>query len=134
LLAVSLLLSAAAGRAWALGEEQFGNDPLSERNYSDWPGIMPLVNAQTRVYYNWVNGNEHMYYRGDTAALNAALKGLAAVKTEVREAALRPGPAEARTFGGQKVPYNWNLHLVGGIARHLTTLAKGDQIWSTSPV
>lgn len=134
LLTVLFVFASAANRVWALGEEHFGNDVLSDANYRDWPGIMPLINAETRVYHIWVNGNEHFYHRGGIPALNAALKAFAAQKADVREVVLRPGSGEARSFRGQKIAYDWELHLVGGIARHMTTLDKGDQIWRTFPV
>jgi hypothetical protein len=47
----AVAVSAGAGRAWALGEEHFGNDPLSDANYGDWPGAMPLINNESRVYH-----------------------------------------------------------------------------------
>lgn len=129
-----LVMFVSAPRAFALGTEEFGNKPLSERNYTDWPGIMPLVNDEARVYSNWVNGNEHLYYEGGTAALNSALKDFAAVKTETRRVIFRPGPGVASSFHGKRVPCTWELHLVGGIAGHIATLDKGDLIWSKFPV
>src|SRR5262245_65496417 len=104
--AALLILSATASRAWARGEEQFGNDEISDVNYTGWPGIMPVINFEARIYRTWVNGNEHFYYRGDTAAANAALRKFAAIKADVREVVLRPGPLETRTFGGNRLPYD----------------------------
>src|SRR5262245_33840096 len=95
---LALLALAATGRpAWALGEEDFGNAPLSDANYTDWPGIMPVVNHAARVYHWWVNGNEEFYYEGDAAAVNETLKKFAEAKSGTREAGvggevvLRPG-------------------------------------------
>ena len=129
-----LLVLAGASRAWALGEEHVGNDPLPEANYTDWPGIMPLVNDPNRVYHIWVNGNEYFYYRGATAELNGALKKFAALKSEPREVVIHPGPGVAHRFSGETIACDWELHVVGGIAKHQTTLDKGDQIWSKSPI
>lgn len=134
ILFVALLVLCLSGRAWALGEEDFGNSALNEANFQDWPGIMPLVNHPSRVYHSWVNGNEHFFYQGDIAALNDALRKFAASKSEVHEILLRPAPGEVKTFNGVKtIPYNWNLHIVGGIARHLSTLDQGSKVWSSSP-
>lgn len=131
--AVAVVL-ACSSRAWALGEEDFGSEPLNEANFTDWPGVMPLVNSQARVYHTWVNGNERCYYLGDVAALNEALRQFAAIEAEALEVVLRPGPAEATTFQRDKqITYRWSLHLVGGIARHLTTLEKGELIWRKTP-
>lgn len=134
ILSVVVLTLCSAGRVWALGEEDFGDSPLSELNYQNWPNIMPLLNSQIRVYHSWVNGNEQFYYRGNTATFNDALKKFAAVKAEVREVLLQPGPGIAYTFDLTKtIPYNWNLHIVGGVSQFLTTLPQGDKIWSKSP-
>lgn len=134
ILSVVILTICSAGKVWAMGLEDFGDRPLSELNYQNWPNIMPLLNSQIRVYHSWVNGNEQFYYRGNTATFNDALKKFAAVKAEIHEVLLQPGPGIAYTFDRTKtIPYNWNLHIFGGIAQHLTTLPQGDKIWSKSP-
>lgn len=131
---VVLLLSVTAGRAWALAYSQAGNDPLPEANYTEWPGIMPVVNAKARVLMTWVNGNEYLHYRGGTAELNAVLRDLAEVEIDVREVVLHPGPGQALEVQGKALACNWELHLINGIAAHMTTLDKGDLVWSKSPV
>ncbi|MGA2034410.1 MAG: HEAT repeat domain-containing protein [Thermoguttaceae bacterium] len=134
LLPVFLLALCPSDRVWALGEEHFGNAPLNEADFQDWPGIMPLVNHPSRVYHKWVDGNEQFYYRGDTAALNDALRQFAASKSAVHELLLRPAPCIAESLNGVKeIPYNWNLHIVGGDARFETTLDQGSKVWSKSP-
>jgi len=104
-------------RACALAQESVGNKPLHEANYRDWAGIMPVINHKSRVYHIWVNGNERFYYRGDTRAANVALKLFAAAAAERHEVILRPGPAETKTFQDVRIPYDWDLHLEGGIVR-----------------
>lgn len=79
-LILAILALCANSRAWAMGQEDFGNAALNEANFRDWPGIMPLVNHPSRVYHSWVNGNERFYYRGDAVALNDALRKFAASK------------------------------------------------------
>lgn len=120
--------------ALARGEEDFGAEPLNAANYGEWPGIETIVNDPHRVYHTWVNGNEYFYYRGETLALNAFLKGFAKTGGEPREVVLQPGPAEAKTFQGETVAYDWVLHVVGGIAKHMTTLPEGDKVWNRQPV
>ncbi len=133
-LAFALLALSPSGRAWAGGLEHFGNHDLGEANYRDWPGVMPLVNHPSRVYHTWYNGNEDFYFRGDTTALNDALRKFAASKAEVHEVLLRPAPCVAVSSSRAKtIPYNWNLHIVGGFAPHLTTLDRGNKIWSKHP-
>ena len=125
---------ALAPRACALGMETFGNEPLAEGNYSDWKGIMPIVNDKSRVYSWWVNGNEHFFYKGTTKELNTALANFAKIEVEKHEVILRPGPGVAHTFERKEVPHNWELHINGGISKHVLTLDKGDQVWSKDPV
>lgn len=134
ILSLSLATALLANGPAPLGTEQFGNEPLSPQNYTDWPGVVPVVNDPSRVYCNWVNGNEHLYYRGDARALNAALRKFAQLENGPREVVLRPGPGRTKSFEGKPVAFDWMLHLVGGIAGHLATLEKGDRIWSRSPV
>jgi len=55
-----------AHKAHAFGIEQQGNEPLSEKNYTEWKGLMPLVNDKARVYLSWANGNERLYFKGTT--------------------------------------------------------------------
>lgn len=131
---IAFLVLCLSSRAWALGEENFGNTAFNEANFQDWPGIMPLVNHPSRGYHRWVNGNEHFFYQGDTAALNDALRKFAASKVEVHEVLLRPAPAVVKSFDEAKtIAFNWNLHIIGGIARHLTTLDQGSKVWSITP-
>jgi hypothetical protein len=125
----------AHSEAMALGMEHFGNAPLNEANYREFKGAMPLVNHESRVYHCWVNGNEKFFYRGDTETLNNALRMFAATESKVHEVVLRPAPGVAHSFNRTKViPFNWSLHIVGGIAQHQTTLDKGSKVWSRHPV
>ena len=133
-LTIAVLTLCLTSKAWPMGTEDFGDSPLSEMNYKDWPDIMPLLKSQTRVYHSWVNGNEQFYYQGDTKSVNNALQKFVAVKTEVRQALLRPGHGIVHSFNGIKViRYNWNLDIGGGICQHLTTLDQGEKIWSKTP-
>lgn len=84
-----LIVAGQASDAWALGEESFGNEPLHEANFDAFPGIVPLVNDEQRVYRTWVNGNEHFYYGGSVEQLNAFLRKFAKTPGKVREVILR---------------------------------------------
>lgn len=130
-LAVILL---SASNAFALGEESVGNEKISGANYDDWPGAMAVINDEHRVYRSWVNGNEQFYFAGDTKALNAALAEFARIKADRKVVVLRPAPASTTNFGGDHVfEYNWRLHLLGGIAKHMATRDLGDNIWDPHP-
>jgi hypothetical protein len=128
-----MLLSVCQG--WSMGTERFGNEPFTDvANYVSWPNVMPVINDAHRVYHTWVNGNENFYFAGDTTALNAALKKFASIKAERLTVVLRPGPGKTSTFKKeQSLPFNWNLHLLGGIARHMSTEELGSNIWDPSP-
>src|SRR5947209_17359605 len=79
---VTLFLALPA-TAFALGEERFGNAPAVKQ--PDWAsGVLDVVNLDSRVYSQWVNGNENFFYRGNARALNEALRKYAAVKDDVR--------------------------------------------------
>jgi len=130
---LAILSSLTTERAWGLGDETIGNEPLNEANYTEWKGIMPVINDKTRVYSNWVNGNEHFFYRGTTVELNAALTHFAKIEVKSHEVLLRPAPGLAHTFDRKEIPYNWELHIHGGISKHLLTLDKGDEVWNKDP-
>jgi hypothetical protein len=129
-----LIVVVQASDAWALGEESFGNEPLNEANFDAFLGIVPLVNDEQRVYRTWVNGNEHFYYGGSVEQLNAFLRKFAKTPGKVREVILRPGVGVTQTFSrDRKIKFNWNLHLVGGIAASMSKADKGDLVWSPNP-
>ena len=130
---LAIVGSLTAQRAWGLGEETFGNDPLNEANFADWKGIMPVVNDKSRVYSNWVNGNEHFFYKSGTKELNAALVEFAKIEVKTHEVLLRPAPGITHTFDRKEIPFNWELHIHGGISKHLLTLDKGDEVWNKDP-
>lgn len=66
--------------------------------------------------------------------LSTMLCGSSPQASEIHEVLLRPGPCVVESFNRAKaIPYNWNLHIVGGIARHLTTLDRGSEVWSQHP-
>jgi hypothetical protein len=127
------LVPFASEKVFALGEEDFGNQKLIEANYPDWKNIMPLLTHGERVYHFWVNGSEGSFYRGDDQTLNEALEAFAQVECKAREVLLRPGPGVTHTFDGKKIDCDWDVQINGGISKHLTTLPKGNLIWSESP-
>jgi hypothetical protein len=116
--AVALVLALPAA-ALALGMETFGNAPAVKQ--PEWAaGVLDVVNLKSRVYSQWVNGNENFFYRGDAVALNEALRKFAAVKDDTRRLILLPGPGKAQTFGGKPVACDWRLHVPSGIYRAVT--------------
>lgn len=120
--------------AFAMGTEELGNKPLSELNYRQWKGIVPIVNDSARVYQVWVNGNENLYYRGATKQLNVALAAFATVDVKNHVVVLRPGPVEQLSFDKKPIAYNWELHVIGGIAKSRATDDIDDLEWQKNPV
>jgi hypothetical protein len=105
--------------ALALATETFGNAPMVKQG--GWAeGVVDVVNLKTRVYSNWVNGNENFYYRGDAQALNEALRKYASVKDDVRQLILLPGSGKTRSFGRKPVDFDWQFHVPSGIYRAMT--------------
>lgn len=133
-LAMTLIVLSWNQAAFARGEESFGNKPVAASNYADWQGIMPVLNSPQRVYTTWVNGNEHFYFRGDVDQFNQVLRDFAKVETPVRELVIRPESGVTKSFEGKEVAYDWNVHLIGGIARHMSRLDKGALVWPTHAV
>jgi hypothetical protein len=123
-----------AQTAFALATEQKGNHPFSELNYTEWKGIMPLVNDPLRIYESWANGNEHLFYKGNTKQLSQALVHFAKVEVKNHVVVLRPGPGTAQSFDRTQFPCNWELHILGGIARTRATDDIEDLYWQKDPV
>ncbi len=130
---ILIALGALNSPAWARGEESFGNSRVSPANYREWPGMARIIDDTHRVYRSWVNGDEHFYFQGDTQALNDSLKAFSAMESPVHEVILRTGHATARTFHGDQVPYDWVLHIAGGIARHGRRDKTGKQVLDNYP-
>jgi hypothetical protein len=123
-----------AEKAWALAMETKGNSPLAEQNYTDWPGIMPLVNDKSRVYQIWVNGHENFYYNGNIKQLNAALANFAKVKVKHHVVVLKPGPAVVKAFDKTEYVHHWQLRVLGGISKAFAKDDPEDLVWQKDPV
>jgi hypothetical protein len=121
-------------RAWGLGSEEFGNKALPEANYTQWKGIMPVINDERRVLQQWVNGNENFYYVGKAKELNAALAHFAKIEVKHHVVVLRNGPATAQTFQKLAIPYHWQLHVIGGLAKFKAVDDPQDLDWQKDPV
>ncbi|MGA2615981.1 MAG: carboxypeptidase-like regulatory domain-containing protein [Thermoguttaceae bacterium] len=114
------LISFAAAEAMATAQEEFGN----------------TANDVHRVYAFWCMSSTQFYYRGDTAALNNALRNFAAMKAEAHEVVLRPGQGVVKSLGGKEVQFNWNLirgsipgdQIIGGSGPMVLTAYVGGDI------
>jgi hypothetical protein len=112
--ALVTLFLALPATAFAMGMETVGNAPAVKQ--PDWAdGVVDVVNLKSRVYSQWVNGNENFFYRGNAQALNEALRKYAAVKDDVRQLILLPGAGKAQSFDRKVVEFDWELHVPSGI-------------------
>lgn len=99
---------------FALGMETFGNAPVVKQ--PEWAdGVLDVVNLKSRVYSQWVNGNENFFYRGNAQALNEALRHYAAVQDDARQLILLPGSGKTQTFDRKPIEFDWQLHVPSGI-------------------
>jgi hypothetical protein len=129
-----LVVGGIAPHVCAMGQEDFGSHKLSPRNYEQFKDIMALLEHGQRVYHCWVNGNEQFFYRDDVDTLNESLQAFALVGCNTREVLLRPGPALTTSFHEKKIDFDWDVHIVGGIAGHMSKLDQGEKVWNTSPM
>lgn len=93
-----------------------GNEPMQNRD--GWPaGSVDVVNQQSRIAW-WEGppfggGEWHFEYHGDEAALNEALKRLAAIKGQRARLVIYDGKAESFWLGindkKQKHPMEWTF-------------------------
>src|SRR3979490_2564344 len=103
----------------ALGMETFGNAHAVEQH--DWAGgVVDVVNLKSRVFSQWVNGNENFFYRGNAQALTEALRQYAAVKDDLRQLILMPRSGKTHTFDRKTVDFTWQLHVPSGIYKSVT--------------
>ncbi len=118
-LAAACCLLGLVPRAFALAFEYFGNDPIPPGyDQSFGPGILALGNLKSRIYWYEVNGDPFFYYRGDTTALNEALRKFAELPTAPREVILLPGPAERDSLTRERrIAYDWSIHTPSGLNR-----------------
>ncbi|HEV3145003.1 MAG TPA: hypothetical protein VGZ47_14020 [Gemmataceae bacterium] len=133
-LLASVLSVVLVGNALGLATETKGNEPFSELNYDRWKGIMPIVNDKARVYHTWANGNEHFFYKGTTKELNTALGQFAKIEAKNRFVILRPGPGAQASFDKTPIPFNWEMHLLGGLASTRANDRTDDLYWYREPV
>jgi hypothetical protein len=102
-----------------MGQESFGPAGEHISRTSDWPkGIEDVLRHPSRVYWNWVNGNEHAYYDGDTDTVNELIDLFAKTDLICHHVIIRPGRPSARSFHGKLTPYTVEFHIPSGIYLH----------------
>lgn len=98
-----------------------GDEPLSAKNFGEWPGLVDMVNDPSRVSHCWCNGSWWLSYRGGAAVLNRVLKEFSEVEAVERNVILMPAtaPDDGQTAGKKRPtdPPDWRLHVVQGAVR-----------------
>src|SRR5438874_3205783 len=121
-----------AGPALALGTESLGNNPIpAGGNLSK--EATELVNLKSRVYWREVNGDYQFFFRGNTEALNDALRKFAAIPGEVHELILLPGEGETHTFDNTRVLCTWHFHEPGGFYAAFARREKETHVMTRHP-
>ena len=116
-----------------MGEETIGSEPFGDANFKDWPNVLPVVNNKSRVYHTWVNGDERFYFDADPEQLNELLVDFANLKGK-KEVLILPQTDDVKTFDRKRsFAFNCQLHLVGGIAKHIADQDKGSIYWPLDP-
>jgi hypothetical protein len=103
----------------------------------DWPkGLTEMTGHPTRVYSFWVNGNQDFYFWANAQEVNELLalfakmdmeqyrvwirsedKGIETLlDVDEHEVWIRSNEGQAKTFRGNEIEYNVQLHVPGGIA------------------
>jgi hypothetical protein len=132
LLAVVLLFGL-VDRLLALATEHFGNEPLPPGGLISDNNLSAVANLPSRFYWYEVNGDPHFFFRGNTQALNEALRRFGGGAGE-REVILLPGPQERQSLTRDKrFPYDWELHAPNGFYLHAAQAEKGTRVMTLHP-
>ncbi len=110
--------------SYGVATEQVGPDSAQSHPtiaQPGWPvGVVELVRHESRVYSIWVNGSENFYFKASPEAVNDLIRLFSQTRSRDHELWIKrgqEGQEHVETFGGQKISYNVNLHVQGGIAR-----------------
>ena len=111
--------------AFGLGTEEFGDKPIHPQ--PDWPeGVEAVIQSPGRIYSRWVNGDEHFYYRGDTAGFNEVLRKFADTKTPIHRLILQKEYGKVKSLDGKSgFRYDWLLRVPSGLYRNQLIREKG---------
>lgn len=132
---LALLLSAISAQpVWSMGQEAFGPAGPHIGRSADWPrGVEDILRHESRVYWNWVNGNEHAFYDGDITNINELLDLFAKIDLSVHRVIVRAGRPSTRSFQDLVVHYNVEFELPGGIYLHHVRGMAATGLYATIP-
>jgi len=124
LLPAVLVLLSCAQSGYGMRTETIGPDrgrkfPTVEQ--PGWPaGMVEILRHDSRVYSTWQSGDEDFYFKAAPADINELIKLYCETRLRDHVVIIKNQKSEVRTFKGEKVDYNVNLHFVGGITLAMT--------------
>jgi hypothetical protein len=133
---VSFVIAAAFARsALAMGEERFGPVGKNISRSSDWPkGVEDMLRDPSRVYSQWVNGNEAVYFDGNVDAINRLLDLYSHVDVNPHVVVIRPGKGTAKSFQGKETSYAVEFQAPSGIYLHFIRELAKTGLYTTAPL
>ncbi len=109
-------------RTSRIGPDSANPHPTTEQQ--DWPkGLVELVWRESRVYSVWVNGNENFYFKADAKEINELIRLFSQARMRDHELIIKTGKPKVKSFKSDEFEYNVNLHIIAGIAMHMTRRA-----------
>jgi hypothetical protein len=134
LVGLILIVVHGAGRAEAMGMEEFG--PAGEHigRSPDWPkGIEDVLRHPARVYWRDVNGSQNAYYDGDIDQVNELLELYSHVKLAQHPVVILPGKPSAMSFDRKFTPYVVKFVVPGTLETHFRQRHGGVARFSLMP-
>ena len=120
LFVVVLAMLSSARCSYGMGTEQVGPD--SDQRHPTiaqpgWPaGTVELLRQESRVYSSWVNGNEHFYFNASPDEINKLIGLFSKTRMRDHELWIKTGKQQVTSATGDKISYNVNFHVLGGLA------------------
>ena len=106
--------------SYGLATEQVGPDSAQRHPTTaqpGWPsGMIKLLRRESRVYSIWANGNENFYFKASPDEFNELIRLFSETRMRDHELRIKAGKKHVKSFNGDKISYNVNFHVLGGIA------------------
>jgi hypothetical protein len=103
-----------------MAQEKIGPDSVRKHPTTaqpGWPmGMTNLLRHTSRVYSIWVNGNGNFYFKATPAQINELIGLFSEIRMRDHELWIKTGKGEAESLDGDRIDYNANFHVLGGIA------------------
>lgn len=120
------------GSAAPMGEEAFGNAPVSK--HGEWvDGVLETANDKSRVYRRWINGNEDFCYLGDAAAMNRVITAFSKIANENKAVVLLPTRGLTHSFEKKPVVHHLRMNVPSGIYLGMARMEQDKPVMSLHP-